>query len=45
VTGISVGTTVFAKSVTPVAFELAATSGGIDIENTADGLTVWLKTS
>jgi len=44
-TGISVGTTVFAKSVTPVAFETAATSGGADIENTADGLAVFLKTS
>jgi hypothetical protein len=45
ITGIAADTTVFAKSVTVAAFELAATSGGADIENTADGLTVWLKTS
>lgn len=44
VTGISAGTTVFAKSVTTTAFELAATSGGNDIVNSADGLVVFLKT-
>jgi hypothetical protein len=45
VTGIAVNTTVFAKSVTTTAFELAATSGGADIENTADGVVIFLKTS
>lgn len=44
-TGIAAGTTVFAKSTTLVAFETAATSGGADIENTADGLAIFLKTS
>lgn len=45
VTGIAAGTTVFAKSVTTTAFELAATSGGADIENSADGTAIFLKTS
>jgi hypothetical protein len=45
VTGIAAGTTVFAKSTTTAAFELAATSGGADIENTADGLAIFLKTA
>jgi hypothetical protein len=45
VVGIAAGTTVFAKSVTTAAFELAATSGGADIENTADGLAIFLKTT
>lgn len=44
-TGISAGTTVYAKSLTSAAFELAATAGGDDIENTADGLAVFLKLS
>lgn len=44
-TGIAAGTTVFAKSTTATAFETAATSGGADIENTADGLAIFLKTS
>jgi hypothetical protein len=42
-TGIAVNTTVFAKSVTPAAFELAATAGGADIENTADGLAIFVR--
>lgn len=45
VTSISAGTTVYAKSVTATGFELAATSGGADIENSADGLAIFLKTS
>lgn len=44
-TGISAGTTVYAKSLTSAAFELAASAGGADIENTADGLAIFLKTS
>lgn len=44
-TGISAGTTVYAKSVTTAKFETAATAGGADIENTADGLAIFLKTS
>lgn len=44
-TGISAGTTVFAKSVTTAGFELAATSGGADIENTADGTAIFLLTT
>lgn len=44
-TGISANTTVYAKSVTLAAFETAASAGGADIENTADGLAVFLKTS
>ncbi len=43
VTGIAAGTTVFAKSVTTAAFELSDTSGGADIENTADGTAIFLK--
>jgi hypothetical protein len=43
ITGITAGTTVFAKSVTAAAFELAATAGGADIENTADGLAIFVK--
>jgi len=45
VTGISTGTTVYAKSVTASAFELAATAAGADIENTADGTAVFVRTS
>ena len=45
VAGIAVDATVFAKSTTTAAFELAATSGGADIENSADGLAIFLKTS
>lgn len=45
ITGIATNTTVYAKSVTEDAFELAATSGGADIENTADGLAIFVKTS
>ena len=44
-TGISANTTVYAKTVTLAKFECAATSGGADIENTADGLAVFLKTA
>jgi hypothetical protein len=44
-TGISANTTVFAKSTTATAFETAASSGGADIENTADGVAIFLKTS
>ena len=44
-TGIAAGTTVYAKSTTTAAFETSATSGGADIENTADGLAIFLKTS
>lgn len=44
-TGIAANTTVYAKSTTTAAFETAATSGGADIENTADGLAIFLKTS
>jgi len=44
-TGIAVNTTVYAKSVTAAAFETAAAAGGADIENTADGVMVFLKTS
>jgi len=49
-TGISANTTVFAKSVRSASgitdgFELAATSGGADIENTADGVAIFIKTS
>jgi hypothetical protein len=45
VTGKAVDSTVYAKSVTTAAFELAATAGGVDIENTADGLAIFLKLS
>lgn len=50
VVGINVNTIVFAKSVrssgaTTDGFELAATSGGADIENSADGVAVFIKTS
>lgn len=50
-TGISAGTKVYVKSIVPQAttvagdFELAATAGGADIENTADGLAIFVKTS
>lgn len=43
VTGKAAGATVYAKSVTTAAFELAATAGGADIENSADGLAIFLK--
>lgn len=43
ITGISAGTTVYAKSVTAAAFELAATAAGADIENTADGTAIFIK--
>lgn len=45
VTGISANTTVYAKSVTPTAFELSATAGGNVIENTADGLVIFVRAS
>lgn len=50
VVGIAVNTTVFAKSVRSAtavtdAFELAATAGGADIENSADGVAIFVKTS
>ena len=45
VTGISANTTVFAKSVTASAFELSATAGGADIENSADGLAIFVRTT
>jgi hypothetical protein len=49
-TGIAADTTVFAKSVRATGavtdgFECAATSGGADIENTANGLAIFVKTS
>jgi hypothetical protein len=47
-TGISAGTTVFAKDVTEgttAYFRTADTSGGSLIENTADGLAIFLKTT
>lgn len=43
VTDISPGTTVYAKTVTSAKFELSATAGGADIENTADGLAIFLQ--
>ena len=43
VTGKTAGATVYAKTVTTAKFELAATAGGADIENTADGTAVFLK--
>lgn len=45
VTGISAGTTVFAKGTVINAFQVAATSGGVVIENSADGLAIFLKTA
>lgn len=45
VTGIAADTVVYAKSVRPDGFELAATSGGADIENSADGTAIFVKTS
>lgn len=50
-TGITANTTVYVKSIVPQAttvagdFELAATAGGADIENTADGLAIFVKTA
>lgn len=50
-TGIAVNTTVYVKSIVaqattvPGKFETAATAGGADIENTADGLAIFVKTS
>lgn len=47
-TGIAAGTTVFAKNVTEgttAYFGCADTSGGTLIENTADGLAIFLKTT
>ena len=44
-TGIAVNTSVYAKSITATAFETAATADGADIENSADGVMVFLKTS
>lgn len=44
-TGISAGTGVFAKTPTVTYFQVAATSGGSVIENSADGTAVFLKTS
>lgn len=50
-TSIAVDTTVYVKTIAeqsgtaPGKFELAATAGGDDIENTADGLAIFIKTS
>jgi hypothetical protein len=50
-TGIAAGTTVYVKTIVaqattvPGKFETAATAGGADIENTADGLAVFIKTA
>lgn len=44
-TGKAADATVFAKTVTVTEFQLAATSGGAVIENTADGTAIFLKTS
>ena len=44
-TGISAGTTVFAKAPTVTYFQVASTAGGSAIENSADGTAVFLKTS
>jgi hypothetical protein len=43
ITGKTAGATVYAKTVTTAQFELAATAAGADIENTADGLAIFLK--
>lgn len=45
VVNIAAGTTVYAKSVTMSAFELSATAGGADIENSADGTAIFIKTA
>jgi hypothetical protein len=50
-TGIATDVAVFVKTILPQAttvpgkFELAATAGGADIENTADGLAVFVRTA
>jgi hypothetical protein len=50
-TGIAAGTTVYVKTIVaqattvPGKFETAATAGGADIENTADGLAIFIKTA
>lgn len=50
-TDIAADTTVYVKTIVaqattvPGKFELAATAGGADIENTADGLAIFVKTS
>lgn len=44
-TGKTADTTVYAKSPTVSYFSVAATAGGAVIENTADGIAVFLKTS
>ena len=45
VAGIAANTTVYAKGTTTALFVVAATSGGADIQNSADGLAIFLKTS
>ncbi len=44
-TGKTADTTVYAKAPTVTYFQIAATSGGAAIGNTADGIAVFLKTS
>lgn len=45
VTGISAGTTVYAKGVVPTAFQVSATAGGAVIENSADGTAIFVLTA